>query len=371
MALNIVQIIPALDAGGAERTVVEITAAIVNAGGQALTITTGGRMEKEVIAAGGQIAYLPVASKNPVVMGRNIARIAHLAKGFKADIIHARSRAPAWSAKAACKRSGLPFVTTYHGTYTAQNALKRRYNAIMAKGDRVIANSHFIARHIMQEHGLEADRITVIARGVDPAFFDVPPTLLKPNPHPVIVLPARLTSLKGHGLALQALSLLHKSYGPAALVFAGETDGHGGMVESLRQHISALKLDGKVRFVGHITDMPALYASADVVLSASIRPESFGRTMVEAQASARLTIAPAHGGALETIKDGETGFHFKPGDAADLARVMIKVIMLDTNKHRKICLAARKHAHAHYSRQTMCAKTLELYRDLLQTGEGT
>lgn len=363
--MKIIQIIPALNAGGAERTVVDITRAVVHAGGQALTITTGGRLEADVIAAGGQIVYLPVGSKNPGVMWRNIGRISQCAQDFGAQIVHARSRAPAWSARSACSKLGIPFVTTYHGTYNAQNPLKRCYNAIMARGDAVIANSYFIARHIKNEHGLGEEHITVIARGIDPAFFEVSKKTLKTD-MPLIVMPARFTRLKGHVLALDALVNLRRKGIQVQLVFAGGKAGRETYVQQLQGQITSSGLDAVVSFTGHVSDMAALYGRADIVLCASIQSESFGRVSVEGQASARLCVAPAHGGSLETITDGKTGFHFTPGDANDLANVLRKALLLPSTQANKICSEAREHARSLYSREVMCAKTLELYRDLLR-----
>ncbi len=365
MSLKIVQIIPALDAGGAERTVVEITRAIVDAGGQALCITAGGRLEDEVIAAGGQIAHLPVHSKNPYVLRRNVGQIARIAQNFGASLLHARSRAPAWSTRAACRRLNIPFVTTYHGTYQARSAPKRYYNSIMAKGDAVIANSHFIARHITDQHGLAQDQITVIPRGVGPDFFKVPEAPTPPNTNPTILLPGRLTRWKGQQMAIEALALLHRRGCMATLLLAGDAQGRHAYVEALHAQIAAAGLDKSVRFCGHVDNMSAQYAAVDIVLSASIEPEAFGRVAVEGQASARITVAAAHGGALETLVDGQTGFHFAPGDAADLARVLYQTSTLSTQTHQQICQQARKRAAADYSRAAMCAKTLSLYHDLL------
>jgi glycosyltransferase involved in cell wall biosynthesis len=384
VSLKIVQIIPTLDAGGAERTVVEITRAVVDAGGAAMTITAGGHLEEEVLAAGGEIAHLPVASKNPYIMWRNAGRIARLANGFGANLIHARSRAPAFSALSAARQLGLPFVTTYHGTYSAKGALKRRYNAIMVSGDRVIANSDFIARHIISEHGVDARRITVIARGVAPEYFNIQENLMPseqalsalklsfraPFSSPLIVLPGRLTRLKGHALALEALALLHKENCPAHIIIAGSFEGRADYKGEVSALVSALNLQGYVHFSGHVTDMATLYACADMVLTASIQPEAFGRVAAEAQASARLAIAPAHGGSLDIIEDSKTGLLFQPGKASDLAQVLQKALALPKDARRKICIAGRKHAHEHYSQSQMCVKTLGVYHELLKPSKG-
>ncbi len=365
MSLNIVQVIPALDAGGAERTVIDISRAVVQAGGQALTLTAGGRLEDELVEAGGRIARLPVDSKNPLVMWRNARRIAGLAKAFGAHVIHARSRAPAWSARAAAARLGIPFVTTYHGTYNARSTLKRRYNAIMASGDLVIANSHFIARHISREHGLDPARIRVIGRGVDARFFDVSPKTGPLPKQPLVVLPGRLTRWKGQALMIEALARLRDAGVTARLLLAGDAQGRMGYVDALRRQAAAAGLTQQVEFCGHVQDMPALYERADVVVSASLDPEAFGRIAVEAQASARLVVAAAHGGALETLEDGQTGFHFAPGDAQALARVLCQALSLPPAARQKLCLAARARARRLYSCAAMCAKTLAVYRELV------
>ena len=365
MSLKVLQIIPALDAGGAERTVVDITRAVVQAGGQALTISTGGRLEGEVEAAGGTCAHLPVASKNPLTLWRNSGRIAALARRFGASLVHARSRAPAWSARAAATRLGLPFVTTYHGTYNARSALKRRYNAIMASGDLVIANSHFIARHVISEHGIDPARIRIVPRGVDARFFDIAP---KPGPlpdPPLIVLPGRLTRWKGQALMIAALARLRAAGVRARLLLAGDAQGRLSYVDALQRQIAAADLTDQVVFCGHVDDMPALYRRADLVVSASLEPEAFGRIAVEAQASARLVVAAAHGGALETVEHGRTGFHFAPNDADALARALSQALALGPDARQSLCLAARARARRLYSCAAMCAKTLAVYRELV------
>ncbi len=368
MPLKIVQIIPKLDAGGAERTLVDVSHAVIEAGGEALAITAGGRLEREVIAAGGVIAHLPVDSKNPYVMWRNAGRIAALSSAFGADLIHARSRAPAWSTRAACKQTGVPFVTTYHGTYNANNALKRGYNAIMAKGDRVIANSYFIGQHIKAEHGIDEARLAIIARGVDPAFFLVPEKPISDKIN--ILLPGRLTRWKGQESAIKAMALLRQDFPDIRLILAGDAQGRDEYVNLLKAQVTAAKLDDQVHFYGHVEDMAALYTKADIVLSASIEPEAFGRVAVEGQASARLTLASAHGGTLETVLDTKTGFYFQPGQANDLARQLRKLLTMDYHAREQICRNARQHARLHYSRKTMCAKTLQVYQDIIHPRKG-
>ena len=170
--MNILQVIPELNAGGAERTTLEVAQAIVEAGGRALVASEGGRLEAELAALGGELIRMPVASKNPFTAWRNAGRLARLIKQEKIDIVHARSRAPALSAKAACDRTGAHYVTTYHGTYNARSGLKRWYNSFMARGERVIANSNFIREHIIAEHAFATERIRVIPRGVDLERFD-------------------------------------------------------------------------------------------------------------------------------------------------------------------------------------------------------
>ncbi|MGP1275279.1 MAG: glycosyltransferase family 4 protein [Caulobacterales bacterium] len=381
--MKILQLVPELDAGGAERTTIDVAEAVVQAGGQALVASLGGRLEGELDAVGAELVRLDMKTKNPLAMHANARRLAELVKARQIDIIHARSRAPAWSGFLAARQTHIPFVTTYHGTYNAKSVPKRFYNSVMARGDAVIANSHFIAEHVRAEHGpvlaarrADLSHLHVIPRGVDFSTFD--PALCDPlrvqglraawldgRDAPVILLPARLTAWKGQRLAIEAVALLSamQGSGQPVLVCAGDAQGRDGYVEELR----ALAAQKGVALVlaGHVTDMGSAYLVADVVINPSTDPEAFGRTLAEAMAMERLVIAAAHGGPLEILSGSETGWLFEPGNASDLARRLHTALTLDPPARKLRGQLARQRVIGHYSREALQAATLRVYAELL------
>ena len=284
-------------------------------------------------------------------------------------MIHARSRAPAWSALLAARRTGAHFVTTYHGTYNENFPGKRRYNAVMAQGERVIAISSFIAGHIRERHGTEPARIRVIPRGVDPGLFD--PALVAPgrvaalraawglpSGRPIIMLPGRLTRWKGQLVLVEAMAQLPDAM---AVLVGG---GGAAFTAELRTRIAALGLQDRVRLVGHAEDMPAALLLADIVVHASTDPEAFGRTVIEAQAMARPVIAADLGAPRETVQQGVTGWRVPPGDPAALAALLRQVLDLPAAARAAIGDRARAHVLQAYTTAAMQAATLDLYRDL-------
>ena len=308
---TILQIIPALDTGGAELSTVEMAAAIVASGGRALVATQGGRLSVRVIEAGGEIIPFAAATKNPARMMSNARALAALVRREHVDLIHARSRAPAWSALAAARATKRPFITTYHGAYAERGPLKRAYNSVMARGDVVIANSNYTAGLIKTRYGTPAVRIRVIHRGVDPAVFD--PAVIKAErletlranwriePQQRVMLhAARLTRWKGQGVVIDALKLL-KSVSDWVCVFAGDDQGRAEYSNELRDQIAGAGLEQRVRFVGHVDDMPAAFAAATASLIASTEPEAFGRTAIEAQMMGCPVIATNIGAPPETV----------------------------------------------------------------------
>ncbi|GGE44648.1 glycosyl transferase [Marinicauda pacifica] len=372
--MNILQVIPELDAGGAERTTIEIAEAVTAAGGRALVASQGGRLERELSAAGGELVHLPVKSKNPWTIWRNAARLARLIREHEIDLIHARSRAPAWSAFWAAKRTGAAFVTTYHGTYNARSGLKRRYNSIMARGDRVIANSHFIGEHVTREHGVPADRLAVIPRGVDLARFDparinqraVQTLRAKWRVEPeqiLILLPARLTRWKGQEHAIAALALIADQTSNAVLVCAGDAQGRSDYAETLRTKAEAAGI--ALRLPGHVEDMATAYAAADLVLNPSIEPEAFGRSAAEAQALGRPVIVADHGGAREVVEHAVTGWRAPPGDDQVLADTIATALGQTPGARDTMARAARERVTDMFSKRALQEKTLRVYRELL------
>lgn len=372
---TVLQVLPALGAaGGVERGTVEVAEAIVRAGGRALVASAGGPLVREVERAGAVHVALPVDRKNPFVMRANVGRLAALIKREGVDIVHARSRAPAWSAWFAAKAAGCRFITTFHGTYGAANWFKRRYNAIMTRGERVIAISAFIAGHIRQFYGVPSTRIRIVHRGVDLGRFDAKLVTAErvvtlanawrlTDGLPVVMLPARLTRWKGQTVFLDAIARLGR--GDVRAVMVGGAEGRESFHAELEGQIARLGLESVVRLVGHCNDMPAAYMLADVVVSASIEPEAFGRVVAEAQAMGRPVIATDHGGAKECVVAGETGWLVPPNDAEALAEAIRRGLALSPDARRSLAARAIAHIAANFSKETMCAKTLAVYDEVL------
>ncbi len=370
----VLQVLPSLETGGVERGTVEVAHATVAAGGTALVASEGGRLVAAVERAGGRHIELPMASKNPAAIWRNAGRLSDLIRNERVSIIHARSRAPAWSALLAARRTDAHFVTTYHGVYNEGLPGKRHYNAVMAKGDRVIAISRYVAELLMARHAVEASRIRIIPRGVDPALFDPDrlsrPRLAKlaeawrmPDGAPVVMLPARLTRWKGGSVLIEAMARLTRT--DACCVLVGATQGRERFARQLAAQAQALGIGDRVRLVGHCDDMPAALALADVVVSASLDPEGFGRAVIEAQAMARPVIATDHGGAVETVDHLITGWRVPPGDAGALATALGHALVMQPAERQALGARARASVLAHYTTAAMQAATLDVYRELL------
>ena len=371
--MNILQVIPELDAGGAERTTIEVAEAVVGAGGRCLVASLGGRLEAELAEVGGELVRLDMKTKNPLALWRNAARLSDVIQAEGVDLVHARSRAPAWSAKWAARRSGKPFVTTYHGTYAARSALKRRYNAVMAAGDRVIANSAFIAEHVRSEHGVGAERLRVIPRGVDTDRFDpgavsdarIAAMRARWGVQPgetVILLPGRLTEWKGQSFFVEVLEGLDAD--GLRLVCLGDAQGRAAYEQALRVGMNSPS--AALSLPGHEADMPAAYAAADLVVCPSLEPEAFGRTAAEALAMKREVIAAAHGGALEVIDTGVAGRLAAPGDTVAWREAVAAALNQDKTARAARADAGRSRITAQFSARALQEATLRVYRELLE-----
>lgn len=376
---TILQVAPELSAGGVERTVLEMTEAIVAAGGKACLASKGGRMEAEFAALGGQLFRMNAKSKNPLVWKLNANKIERIVREHDVDLIHARSRAPAWSAYWAAKACDVPFVTTYHGAYSGNSGLKRTYNGVMARGDRVIANSDWIAAHVLDTHDVQAERLVTIPRGVDLAAFD--PAAVAPDrviaarkswgllddKRLTLLLPGRLTEWKGQRLTLEALSLLSgEELRGLVLVLAGDPQGRLQYLNELEDRILTGELADTALIVPHISDMAAAYMAADVVLAPSVRPEAFGRVAAEASAMKKPVITSDHGGGRETVVDGETGARVEPGSASALAGAIRTLVAIGDSARTGMGEAGRKHVAARFSKEGLQAATLQVYKDVLE-----
>ena len=378
---TVLQVLPNLGSdGGVERGAVEIAQAVVETGGRALVAAATGPKVHELNRAKAEHIDLPLHSKNPAVIYKNIARLAELIKREKVDIVHARSRAPAWSAYFAAKRTNCPFVTTFHGTYSYTGLLKRKYNSVMTLGDKVIAISNFIATHIRQNYGIPNEKVRIIHRGVDLKKFD--PSVVSAERiinlakdwrltggNPVVMLPGRLTRWKGQVNLIKAIAMLNRTDVRCLLV--GGSQGRKDYRKELENLILKNSLEEVVRIVDHCNDMPAAYMLADLVVSASIEPEAFGRVIVEAQALGRPVVASDHGGARETMIEGKTGWLVKPGDILALSKAIDCALSLNEDARTEFFKNGIDNVKARFSKDTMCANTLAVYNEVLGAKEST
>ncbi|MBV1837159.1 glycosyltransferase family 4 protein [Acetobacter estunensis] len=376
---TILQVLPALESGGVERGTIEMVEAITRGGGQALVASAGGRLAPMVERAGGRHVTLSIGRKSPLAVLSNTLHLKRLIRREKVDLVHARSRIPAWVAHRACKQTGTPFVTTWHGVHNATTRAKKFYNSVLAAGDRVIAISRFIAHRLRSEYDVPEDRLRVIPRGADIRQFD--PSHVSGNrmqalldswgiedDSVLILMPGRLTEWKGQGLLLDALALMTRermTHTPWTCVFVGTAPERSDFPQILAAQ--ARELSGRIRFGGHCADMPAALLLAGLVVVPSLRPEPFGRVVVEAQAMACPVIVAAHGAAMETVTHGETGILFRPGDAADLARMIAATLEASDDQCAAMGQRARDNVLAHYTTRNLQLTTLGVYDELLGT----
>jgi len=371
---TVLQVVPELVTGGVERGTVDIAEALASGGARSFVASAGGPMEVALRRAGVEHFTMPMDSKNLVVMAQNVGRLEAIIEAHNIDIVHARSRAPAWSAYYAARRTGRPFVTTFHGTYSAEGTLKRWYNAIMTKGVRTIAISEFIADHAREIYGLDPDRLRVIHRGVDIATFDPKavapgrfiPLAQKwrlPDGVPVVMLPGRLTRWKGQTVFIEAIAKLGRE--DICAVMIGSDQGRAAYREELEEQIRARDLGGVLRLVDEAADMPAALMLADVVVSASTDPEAFGRVIAEAGAMGRPVIATDHGGAREQVLAKKTGWLVPPGDPDALAAAIERAVTINKGVRTRMSRAAIAHVRENFSKTTMCEETIALYREVM------
>ncbi|MCV0428167.1 MAG: glycosyltransferase family 4 protein [Roseibium sp.] len=385
-ATTILQVIPDLNSGGAERTTLDVAKAVVEAGGTALVVSQGGQLVPELEASGAEHIEMPVKSKSPLTIWKNAARLSTLITERHVSLIHARSRAPAWSSLWAARRTKTPLVTTYHGTYNQSNKLKAFYNSVMARGDAVIANSKFIAGLITRRHTFAKDRITVIQRGSDlKALASENVSALRqqalkdswgvPVGRPIILNMARLTAWKGQKVIIEAMADLQETgcKEPVAIL-AGDAQGRDGYVAELKKLISDHALQDQVRLVGHCSDVPAALALADLSVIASVEPEAFGRAAVEAQAASVPVIVSDHGAVPETVlappeasEEARTGWRVVPGDADALADAIRNALSQAPDTRKEMTDRALSHVRQNFSVEIMCDRTLEVYNSLLGT----
>ncbi len=381
---TVLQVVPELDAGGVERTAVDVAEGIAAAGARALVATEGGRLVGELQAKGGVWIPFAAKSKNPLRMALNVRDLVGLCREEGVDLIHARSRAPAWSSLAAARLLGIPFVTTYAGSYSGRTAVKLLYNSIMARGDAVIANSHYTEGLIARNHPFAGDRVRVIHRGTDLRAFSpaaVPAERvdrlrrawgLGPDTR-MILLAARLTEWKGQRVLIEAArKLLDAGVRDVAVILAGDPQGRESYVRELDDLVAALALGGTVRRVGHCSDMPAALLGAAVLAVPSTEPEAFGRSAVEAQAMGTPVVVSDLGAVPETVlapplvpASARTGWRVPAGDPDALAAALAETLSLGASARDAMAERARRHVEAHFSLDGMVSQTLDVYAALL------
>lgn len=374
------QLLPALESGGVERGTIDVAKALKHEGFEPIVVSKGGVLVYQLREAGITHITLPVGSKNPLTIFLNIGRLVKIIAQHKVDIIHARSRAPMWSAYFACKKTKIKLVATVHGTYSLnfskwENfAPKRIYNQIMLKADRVIAVSNFIKTYLLKNYpGNFLERVTVIQRGADLNYFNskavsnsrVIELMTKwhlPEDKKIILMPARFTAWKGHEFLIETLAKVKNDF---CCVLVGSDHGHKAFRKKIEQLVVKKDLEGKVRIVGLCKDMQTAYSIAHLVVCPSVRPEAFGRVSIEAQALGKIIIATKIGGSLDTIVEDKTGFLVDVGDTQKFAELIDRVLEMSKTETDVIGDAAHKNIEENFSNEKMCRLTLDVYRELI------
>jgi glycosyltransferase involved in cell wall biosynthesis len=376
---RVLQVLPELNEGGAERGTVDLAGYLIGEGWTALVASAGGNGESELKMLGATSVRLPLHSKNPFTMRANIRRLQRLIREHGVQLVHARSRAPAWSAYYAAKRAKVPFVTTFHGVYQGSDGLfKRRYNAIMARGERVIAISDYVAEHVRERYQVPPERLRVIYRGIDITAFD--PAAVAEERRAVlaerwrlsagakvVMLPGRVVRRKGHTLLLRALERLPRRSFVCLMVGEVESGSYANEVDGL---IGAMGLREVARMVGPCDDMPAALTLADlVVVPSTLAPEPFGRVSVEAQAMGKPVIVTDVGGLGETLMPAATGWLVPPDDVDELTRALQLALAMPDDARARLAARARRFVARNFTLEQMGRSTLAVYRELLEGDE--
>jgi len=374
---TIAQVLPSLESGGVERGTIDLAIALKRLCKQPIVISRGGKLVK--ILERNDILHIqaPVHEKNPVSIWQNKCFLQKIIEHHKIDLIHARSRAPAWSAYFACKNKNIPFLTTFHGTYNFTNNLKRAYNSVMVKGNHVIANSDFIRQHIIDHYRdyVSPNNITTVQRGVDLDVFNPEKISLNDIERfkenwgikkgvPVVMMIGRLTRWKGQKVLIQALKQMAEHSFQCFIV--GSDQGRTAYKEELEQEIQTASLENKIFLKDHCDDIPTALLTADVVVHASTDPEAFGRTVAEAQAMGKPVITNTLGAPREIVIKDETGWVIEPNDPEDLARAIQQVLTFNNQKREEIAHNAREKIIKSFSLQQMCDNTALIYEMLLK-----
>ena len=379
--IKVLQVIPRLGYGGAETGCYDIAHYLPEKNCKSFLVTGGGELVKFVNKKKVKVIRLPVQSKNPIMMLFNSIILIGIILFYNINIVHARSRAPAWSCLLATKVTRRKFVTTFHGTYNFGGKLKKLYNSIMVRSDLIIAGSNFIFSHIKENYSEflnSAKKFLVIFRGINVDYFDASTKLEADETKllqkweinkekKILLMPGRLTSWKGQELLIEAINLVKVELGYEAfhVVILGSNQGRDLYKKKLIRLTEQYRLTNQIKFVDHCEDMALAYKVSDIVVSASIEPEAFGRVAVEAQSMEKLIIASNIGGSNETIINGKTGILFESGDAKSLSEKIIEAITMDESLIEIIGKEGRKNIIKKFNVEKMCFSTYSEYKRLL------
>jgi len=378
--LKVLQVIPKLGYGGAETGCYDLAHYLPENNCKSFIVTSGGELLKYVDKKKVKLIRLPVHSKNPLLMILNSFILICIILIFNISIVHARSRAPAWSCLLATKITGRKFVTTFHGTYNFKGKFKKFYNSVMVRSNLIIAGSNFIFSHIKENYSEFIDikkKLLVIFRGINVDYFDPSTKLeseekkllqkwdIKDNKK-IILLPGRLTGWKGHELFLESINLVNIKLGYEAfnVVILGNDQGRNLYKKKLIGLTEKYRMTNQVKFIDHCDDMALAYKISDIIISASIEPEAFGRVAVEAQSMQKLIIASNIGGSNETIDDEKTGLLFKSGDAKSLCDKIIQGFTMDESSLKIMGNEGRKNIMKKFNVEKMCFSTYSEYKKL-------
>ena len=379
--LKVLQVIPKLGYGGAETRCYDIAHYLPENDCGSFIVTSGGELLKFIDKKKVKIIKLPVHSKNPLIIFINFLALVAIILVKNISIVHARSRAPAWSCLLAAKITGRKFVTTFHGTYNFNNKIKKFYNSVMVRSDLIIAGSNFIFSHIKDNYTkyLNAKKkLLVIFRGINVDYFD-PTTKLDSDEKKllkkwqiekdkkIILLPGRLTGWKGQEVFIEAINLVNIELGYEAFyaVILGSDQGRDLYKKKLIRITEQHRLNNQVKFIDHCNDMALAYKVSDIVISASIEPEAFGRVAVEAKSMEKSIIASDIGGSNETIIDEKTGFLFESSNAKSLSEKILKVLSMDETLLQSIGKEGRKNIIQKFNVEKMCFSTYSEYKRIL------
>ena len=379
--LKVLQVIPKLGYGGAETGCYDIAHYLPENDCGSFIVTSGGELLKFIDRKKVKIIKLPVHSKNPLIIFINFLALVAIILVKNISIVHARSRAPAWSCLLAAKITGRKFVTTFHGTYNFNNKIKKFYNSVMVRSDLIIAGSNFIFSHIKDNYTKYLNskkKLLVIFRGINVDYFD-PTTKLDSDEKKllkkwqikkdkkIILLPGRLTGWKGQEVFIEAINLVNIELGYEAFyaVILGSDQGRDLYKKKLIRITEQHRLNNQVKFIDHCNDMALAYKVSDIVISASIEPEAFGRVAVEAQSMEKPIIASDIGGSNETIIDEKTGFLFESSNAKSLSEKILKVLSMDETLLQSIGKEGRKNIIQKFNVEKMCFSTYSEYKRIL------